>query len=58
MLVFTPIIAISTLGEPPFTATTEQAYAFLVQREQWLAGGGERAVWCVAALPWSGSSSD
>ena len=30
VLVFTPIIAISTRGEPPFTATTEQAYAFLV----------------------------
>jgi hypothetical protein len=30
VLVFTPIIAISTLGEPPFTATAEQAYAFLV----------------------------
>ena len=29
VLVFTPIIAVSTLGEPPFTATTEQAYAFL-----------------------------
>ena len=30
LLIFTPIIAISTLGEPPFTATTEQAHAFLV----------------------------
>ena len=29
VLTFTPIIAVSTLGEPPFTATTEQAYAFL-----------------------------
>ena len=29
VLVFTPIIAVSTLGEPPFTATTEQAYVFL-----------------------------
>ncbi len=30
VLIFTPIVAISTLGEPPFTATTEQAHAFLV----------------------------
>jgi hypothetical protein len=30
VLIFTPIIAISTLGEPPFTATSEQAHAFLV----------------------------
>ena len=30
VLIFTPIVAISTLGEPPFTATTEQARAFLV----------------------------
>ena len=30
MRVFTPIIAISTQGEPPFTATAEEAYAFLV----------------------------
>jgi len=30
VLIFTPIIAMSTLGEPPFTATTEQAHAFLV----------------------------
>jgi len=30
LLIFTPIIAISTLGEPPFTATTEEAHAFLV----------------------------
>jgi len=30
VLVFTPIIAISTQGEPPFTATAEEAYAFVV----------------------------
>ncbi len=30
VLIFTPIIAISTLGEPPFTATTDQAHTFLV----------------------------
>ena len=30
VLVFTPIVAISTLGEPSFTATTEEAHAFLV----------------------------
>lgn len=29
VLIFTPIIAVSTLGEPPFTATVEQAHAFL-----------------------------
>lgn len=29
VLLFTPIIAISTLGEPPFTATVEQAHAFI-----------------------------
>ena len=29
VLLFAPIIAISTLGEPPFTATVEQAYAFI-----------------------------
>jgi hypothetical protein len=29
VLVFTPIIAVSTLGEPSFTATAEEAYAFL-----------------------------
>lgn len=29
VLIFTPIVAISTLGEPAFTATTEQARAFL-----------------------------
>jgi hypothetical protein len=30
VLIFTPIIAISTQGEPPFTATAEEAYAFVV----------------------------
>ena len=30
VLVFTPIIAVSTQGEPPFTATAEQAHAFFV----------------------------
>lgn len=30
VLLFTPIIATSTQGEPPFTATAEEAYAFLV----------------------------
>ena len=30
VLVFTPIIAISTQGEPSFTATAEEAYAFVV----------------------------
>ncbi|HSU35077.1 MAG TPA: hypothetical protein VLJ88_05400 [Propionibacteriaceae bacterium] len=30
VLIFTPIVAISTLGEPPFTATAEEAHAFLV----------------------------
>ena len=30
VLVFTPIIAISTRGEPPFSATAERAHAFLV----------------------------
>lgn len=29
VLTFTPVVAISTLGEPPFTATTEQAHGFL-----------------------------
>jgi hypothetical protein len=29
VLIFTPIIAVSTLGEPPFTATVEEAHAFL-----------------------------
>jgi len=31
VLIFTPIIAVSTLGEPPFTATTAEAHAFLVK---------------------------
>ena len=30
VLIFTPIVAISTLGEPSFTATAEEAHAFLV----------------------------
>jgi len=30
VLIFTPIIAISTQGEPTFTATAEEAYAFMV----------------------------
>ena len=30
VLVFTPIIAISTLGEPSFTATADEAHTFLV----------------------------
>ncbi len=30
VLIFTPIIAISTQGEPSFTATAEEAYAFVV----------------------------
>lgn len=29
VLLFAPIIAVSTLGEPPFTATVEEAHAFL-----------------------------
>jgi len=29
VLIFTPIIAVSTLGEPPFTATVEEAHTFL-----------------------------
>ena len=29
VLTFIPIIAVSTLGEPPFTATVEEAHAFL-----------------------------
>jgi hypothetical protein len=31
VLIFAPIIAISTLGEPPFTGTAEQVHAFLVR---------------------------
>jgi hypothetical protein len=31
VLSFTPIIAISTLGEPPFTGSAEQVHAFLVR---------------------------
>jgi hypothetical protein len=31
VLLFVPIIALSTQGEPPFTATPEQAHAFLIQ---------------------------
>ncbi len=30
VLIFTPIVAISTLGEPSFTATADEAHAFLV----------------------------
>ena len=29
VLLFAPIIALSTLGEPPFTATVDEAYAFV-----------------------------
>ena len=38
VLIFTPIVAISTLGEPPFTATTEQAHAFLANASATWAG--------------------
>ena len=31
VLLFVPIVALSTQGEPPFTATAEQAHAFFVQ---------------------------
>lgn len=31
VLIFTPIIATSTLGEPPFTATGAEAHAFLIK---------------------------
>lgn len=30
VLIFVPIVAVSTLGEPPFTASSEEAHAFLV----------------------------
>jgi len=38
VLIFTPVVAISTLGEPPFTATTEQAHTFLVNASASWAG--------------------
>ncbi len=40
-LVFAPVIAISTLGEPPFTATAAEAHAFLVN----------------ASVPWARTAS-
>ncbi len=53
VLIFTPIIAISTLGEPPFTATTEQAHAFLVNASVSWAGVANAALTVAAiALAW------
>jgi hypothetical protein len=57
-LLFTPVIAISTLGEPSFTATAEEAHAFLrragvgwVQTAQAVLGlAGLGLVWFVAGL--------
>jgi hypothetical protein len=53
VLIFTPIVAISTLGEPPFTATTEQAHAFLVNASVGWARTANAAVTVAAvALLW------
>ncbi len=53
VLVFTPIIAISTLGEPPFTATTEQAHAFLVNASvSWAMVANAAVTVAAIALVW------
>jgi len=53
VLVFTPIIAISTLGEPPFTATAEQAHAFLVNASaNWAMTANATLTVAAIALVW------
>lgn len=53
VLIFTPIVAISTLGEPPFTATTEQAHAFLVNASAgWVAVAMAALTVAVIGLIW------
>ena len=53
VLIFTPIIAISTLGEPPFTATTEEAHAFLVNASvSWAMVANAALTVAAVALVW------
>ena len=52
-----PIIAISTLGEPPFTATAEQAHAFLLNASVGWAQAGGGGLWRWPPSAWSGSWS-
>lgn len=54
VLVFTPIIAISTQGEPSFTATTEEAYAFVINAGEvgWRNLAGTTAVLAAVILLW------
>ena len=55
VLVFVPIIAISTQNEPPFTATADEAHAFLVRAGEvgWADLAGTAVALAALVLVWS-----
>lgn len=54
VLVFVPITAVSTLGEPSFTATAEQAYAFFARAAgpAWVEAANAVVVLAALVLVW------